>query len=127
MLSLDLSLLTYLAPPPQDVLSPHKETQVSTLTCYCTSTPEATKASKTHKVLLRIFLFALVAEVAHDVQFNSTMQAKSVYIPIGSQRFAAETRHSNLHKVQQLSTFFGRSGHSSLAAGSVGVFGRSCP
>ena len=44
--------------------------------------------------------------------------------------FAAETRHSNLHKVQLSSTFFGRSGRSTFAAGSVGRlwrFGRSCP
>ena len=57
-------------------------------------------------------------------------QAKSVYIPIGCQCFAAETRHSKLHKVQPSSPFFGRSGRSPFAAGSVGRlcrFGRSCP
>ena len=57
-------------------------------------------------------------------------QAKSVYIPIGCQCLAAEARHSHLHKVKKFSTSFWRSGRSTLAAGSVGRFGRSgrsCP
>ena len=60
----------------------------------------------------------------------SQEQAKSVYIPIGCQCFAAETRDTNLHKVQPSSTFFGCSGRSTFAAGSVcrsGRLGHSWP
>ena len=52
------------------------------------------------------------------VSLGST-QAKGIYIPIGCQCLAAETCHSNFHEVQPLSTFFGRSGRSPYAAGSV--------
>ena len=57
-------------------------------------------------------------------------QAKSVYIPIGCQCLVAEANNSHLHKVKKFSTSFWRSGRSTLAAGSVGRFGRfgrSCP